>query len=70
MKKSGKNRRGFRKAYNNYYAMVFNRLYSKLGNSEDAEDISQEVFIKFFKNFDNIEPDKRFAWIKTAIKYE
>jgi RNA polymerase sigma-70 factor (ECF subfamily) len=65
-----KKRREFRKAYNTYHVLLFNWLYLKTGRSEDAEDICQEVFIKFFKNFDTIEPLKRWSWIKTAGRYE
>ncbi len=65
-----KKRREFRKAYNTYYAWIFNWVYLKTGRSEDAEDICQEVFIRFFQKFDAIEPHKRWAWIRTAGRYE
>ena len=54
---------------------VFNIAYRMLGNLEDAKDISQEVFIKAFKNFIYYDERASFAtWIyriavNTCIDY-
>ncbi len=63
-------KREFRKTYNACYAWLFSWVYGKVGGSEDAEDICQEVFIRLFRNFEKVEPLKRWAWIKTAARYE
>ncbi|MFC1670666.1 RNA polymerase sigma factor [Spirochaetota bacterium] len=58
----------FREAYSNYYPIVFSSLFSKTGSREDAEDICQEVFIRFLDKFNEIE-DKR-SWLFTAMRFE
>jgi RNA polymerase sigma-70 factor, ECF subfamily len=65
-----KNKREFRKVFNNCYTWVFNWAFSKTGSSEDAEDICQEVFIRLYKNFHKVDPLKRWGWLKTAVRYE
>ena len=56
--KSEKNQtqiKDYRNAYSEYYPLIYSILYTKTGNTHDAEDICQEVFIKFLKNFDSID---------------
>lgn len=36
-----------------YYGMVYAYCYRKLGNRDDAQDITQETFLHFCRNFDN-----------------
>ncbi len=50
--------------YQKYAGMIFRTSYNYLLNREDAEDIVQEVFIKYFtsnKNFNDCNHEK--AWI-------
>jgi RNA polymerase sigma factor (sigma-70 family) len=36
-----------------YYEYVYSYCYRKIGNQDDAQDITQEVFLHFCRNFDN-----------------
>lgn len=36
-----------------YYGMVYAYCYRKLGNRDDAQDITQETFLHFCRNFDS-----------------
>lgn len=43
---------------------VFNAAYRILGQLNDAEDVSQTVFMKVFENLDNFDPKYRlFSWV-------
>ncbi len=55
----GKNR--FIEVYDSYYSLLFSTVYSRVNNYHDAEDICQEVFIRFLDNFDKVENPRK--WI-------
>ncbi len=42
----------FSKVYLDYYPIVYSSIYSRIGNNTDAEDLTQEVFIIFYKKID------------------
>lgn len=42
---------------------VFSYALYMLRRREDAEDVTQEVFVKVWRNWDNIDQSKRDAWI-------
>lgn len=56
----------FTDAVNNYYPLVFSTVYTKINNADDAYDICQEVFIKFFEKFDTIENHRK--WLYGALR--
>lgn len=58
----------FAEAFNDYYALVFSTVYSKVNNLDDAEDICQEVFIQFYKKIDVIEDKQK--WLHGALRLE
>ncbi len=60
--------REFAEAYSDYYPVVFNAVYCKVSNLDDAEDICQELFIKFYDKLDTIENHRR--WLYGALKLE
>ena len=60
--------KAYRKAYCEYYPIVYSVLLSRLRNGDDAEDICQEVFIRFLDNFDSIESHR--GWLLKAIEIE
>ncbi|MBN1500159.1 MAG: sigma-70 family RNA polymerase sigma factor [Spirochaetes bacterium] len=68
MKKN--NRKIFRKLYEQYYTYVLAAIYSRVNNQLTAEDICQEVFVRFYDNLDKIEEGKHGGWLKTALKFE
>lgn len=49
--------------------MVFNLAYRMTGNIEDAKDISQEAFIKAYKNIDKFNKESKFStWVCSILK--
>jgi len=50
------------------YPLVFSAVYSRVGSLEDAEDISQELFIKLYNKLDEVE--NRRKWLYGALKLE
>ena len=48
--------------YDSYYSVVFNSIYSKVSNYHDAEDICQEVFIRLYDNFDQVENPRKWLF--------
>ena len=44
----------FAEAFNNFYPLVFSTVYTKVGNYDESEDICQEIFMRFFRKFDEI----------------
>ncbi len=51
----------------NYQNMVFSTAMRLLANQAEAEDISQEVFLKAFARFDQLRDDPHAAgWLKTV----
>jgi len=62
-----KNRRdAFTEAHADYYPLVFSTVYTKVGNVDDARDICQEVFIKLFEKFDEVESPRK--WLYGALR--
>jgi RNA polymerase sigma-70 factor (ECF subfamily) len=51
----------------NYQNMVFSTAMRLLGNIAEAEDISQEVFLRAFEHFDELRENPRApGWLKTV----
>ncbi|MCP4135740.1 MAG: sigma-70 family RNA polymerase sigma factor [bacterium] len=57
----------FREVYNDYYPLVFNAIYSKLGNREDTEELCHDIFVVFYKNADSIYNTS--GWLKKSVRY-
>ncbi|SRR6056297_284505 len=54
----------FEKIIERFEAMVFNLAYKHIQNYEDARDITQDIFIKVYKNLDKYDNNyKFFSWI-------
>jgi RNA polymerase sigma-70 factor (ECF subfamily) len=54
-----------------YHASVYALAYSRLGNVADAEDATQESFLKAFRNLATIRDKKKFgAWLMTVARNE
>jgi RNA polymerase sigma-70 factor (ECF subfamily) len=61
-------RAGDRKAFEallvEYEKPVFNAAYRMLNSRDDAQDVTQTVFLKVFENIDQFDPTRRFfSWI-------
>lgn len=52
-----------------YIKPIYNFIFRLSGNAEEANDITQEVFIKVWKNLKKFDPDKNFkTWIFTIAR--
>lgn len=58
------NREAFGSLVNRYQKPVFNMAYRLLDDCEDARDVTQNVFLKAFRNLESFDPKfKFFSWI-------
>lgn len=54
----------FDQIYDEYFDRVYYKILSSVKNSEDAEDIAQEVFISVYKNLSKFRADSKiYTWI-------
>jgi len=52
-----------------YLKPIYSFVYRYVGNSQDAEDITQETFVKVWKNLKKFNPQKSFkTWIFSIAK--
>ncbi len=59
----------FTEIVNRYLKMIYNFIYRFVGNQKTAEDITQEVFLKVWKNIKKYNLEKSFkTWIFTVAK--
>ncbi len=52
----------FIESYDSYYSLVFSTVYSKVNNFHDAEDICQEVFIRFYSKMDEVQNPRKWLY--------
>jgi RNA polymerase sigma-70 factor, ECF subfamily len=58
------NENAFRELVGNYQRMVVNTCFGLLHNTEDAEDVAQEVFIEVFRSVENFRADSKIStWL-------
>jgi RNA polymerase sigma-70 factor (ECF subfamily) len=56
--------RAFEEVVRLYKNKVYNLVYRMIGNSEEAEDIAQEVFVTVFKAIDSFRGEAKFStWL-------
>lgn len=54
----------FDQIYDEYFDRVYYKILSSVKNSEDAEDLAQEVFISVYKNLHKFRADSKvYTWI-------
>lgn len=59
-----KNNEAFKTVVDTWQDMVYNTVLSIVQNAEDAEDVSQEVFIQVYESVKNFKGDSKFStWI-------
>jgi len=56
-------KRNFQNFLREHQNRVFSYALYMLRRKEDAEDVTQEVFVKVWRHWDNIDETKREAWI-------
>lgn len=59
-------RKVFTEIYSVNYPIVFSAVYVRVGNRDDAKDIAQEVFIRLYQKFEEVENIPR--WLFSALK--
>jgi RNA polymerase sigma-70 factor (ECF subfamily) len=60
---------GFEDFVRSYQNMVYSSAVRILGNETDAQNISQEVFLRAFKHYDSISnSDTAGGWLKTVTR--
>ncbi len=60
----------FRVLYERYWELLYRKAYSRLGNSSDAEDIVQDLFVTVWRNRQSIDPQPDLTpYLFTALKY-
>ena len=61
---------GFRTLYSRYWEALYKKAFHRFGNSADAQDAVQEIFISLWRNKDTIEVDETLSpYLFTALKY-
>lgn len=58
----GKERDKFTEIYNQYYPLVFSAIRTKIEDIDDANDIMQEVFIRFYNQIDEVENPRKWLY--------
>ncbi len=52
-----------------YMSIIYRFIYRQMGNAEDANDITQDVFVKAWKNLKKYNPNQNFkTWIMTIAR--
>jgi RNA polymerase sigma factor (sigma-70 family) len=65
------NRKAQLKLYNQYCDGMYNVAYRFMKNSQDAEDLMQEAFIKAFRKIDSFKGEVTFgAWLKKIVVHQ
>jgi len=63
------NIKAFEELFDRYKKRILNFVYKLVGNRETAEEVTQETFIKVFKNLDIYDPKKKFtSWLYTIAR--
>ncbi|MCD6354133.1 MAG: sigma-70 family RNA polymerase sigma factor [Prolixibacteraceae bacterium] len=58
------NEKAFKEMVENYQKLVVNTCYGMVHNTEDAEDIAQEVFIEVFRSINKFRADSKLStWL-------
>ena len=50
----------FIEVYNNYYSLIFGSVCMRINSIDDAEDITQEIFTRFFNKMDEVESPRKW----------
>jgi hypothetical protein len=56
----------FAEIYSDYYQIVYGVIYSKIGNLDDTDDLTQEVFMHFYGRMDEVQNIR--AWLLGTVR--
>jgi RNA polymerase sigma-70 factor (ECF subfamily) len=48
--------------FNQYYALIYSIVYGKINNQTEADDICQEIFMRFFEKYDQVENHRKWLF--------
>ncbi len=55
--------RAFEQVYSDYYQRVYQRVYALVQHVQEAEDLTQETFIKLYRAFATLDTSNLSAWL-------
>jgi RNA polymerase sigma-70 factor (ECF subfamily) len=59
----------FRELADRYWARVYHQLYLMVGRHEEAEDLTQEVFLRLYRHRQDYRPEAKFAtWLFHIVR--
>ena len=58
----------YTEVYNDYYPLISSIAYSKMGNFDEASDITQEVFIALYEKFEEVENIRN--WLYGTLRFK
>jgi RNA polymerase sigma factor (sigma-70 family) len=61
-------RDAYTEAHDRYYLLVFSTVRIKVADRSDVEDICQNIFLKFYEKFEEIEADRHRLWLYGAMR--
>ncbi|HOP62601.1 MAG TPA: RNA polymerase sigma factor [Spirochaetota bacterium] len=56
----------FIEVYSDYYNVIFGAVCSRINSIDDAEDITQEIFLRFYRKMDEVENPRK--WLFGTMK--
>jgi RNA polymerase sigma factor (sigma-70 family) len=56
----------FIEVYSDYYPIVFGSVCTRINSIDDAEDITQEIFLRFYRKMDEVENPRK--WLFGTMK--
>ncbi len=56
----------FIEVYSDYYPVIFGSVCTRINSIDDAEDITQEIFVRFFRKMDEVENPRK--WLFGTMK--
>lgn len=66
----GDNKKTFEIFFKKYYGAIKNYITRLMGYRENGEEITQEVFIKLYKNMESVHPKSIKGWLYTVAHNE
>lgn len=61
-----RNKSKFIEVYSDYYPVIFGSVCARINSIDDAEDITQEIFIRYFRKMDEVENPRK--WLYGTMK--
>lgn len=59
----------FTEVYRQYHRLIYRSVFAQTGNQELAEDISQQVMLKYFEHMPEVEKGYEKGWLLTVERH-